>query len=153
MAERKRAAVNTVIPGKIFQRGQIFTWTHDVKAKFIAELDLKTVVNFWPKTDAELGFLGLHWYWQISSPRSEQMLEPYILQAAESVADYLLRKKENNTLILCEAGKTRSVFFTILVVSMYKDISYLDAREYVAEKVPGMSLKGFMEDWLKKHNK
>ncbi len=106
------------------------------------------MVNFWPKTDPDYGDMGLDFYWQISCPRSEQTLERHILWAAESVAEYLMMK-DRNTLILCEAGKTRSVFFCILVVAIRKDISYTEAMEYVLEQIPAVSLKGFMLQWIK----
>jgi hypothetical protein len=149
MAERRRAAVNTVLPNRIYQRGQIFTWTREAKARCFEEIGLKAIVNFWPKIDPDLADMNLHWYWQLSVPRSEGMLDKHIMQAAEAVADYLLMPKtDNNVLILCEAGKTRSVFFCIQVVRLYKNITVKEATDLVKERVPSIALKGFMLDYM-----
>lgn len=149
---RRRSAVNVVLKNRIYQRGQIFTWTRDVKVKFVEDVGLKAVINFWPKIDPDLADLGLDWYWQLSTPRSEGMLLPHIMQAAESVADYL-KMKNTNVLVLCEAGKTRSVFFCVLVMAhLFKDDTYADVYARVKEAVPGTSLKGFMVDWLKEQD-
>lgn len=151
MVERRRAAVNIILPKRVLQRGQIFTWTRDVKARFFQEHGITAVVNFWPKVDSDLGDLGLDWYWQISCPRSEQMLEERIMRAAACVSDYLTIPN-TSVLVLCEAGKTRSVFFCILLVSVYKDISYAAAHTLVKKACPGIGLKGFMTDWLEKYD-
>jgi hypothetical protein len=146
---KKRSAVNVVLPGRIFQRGQIFTWTRTVKAQCFEDLGLRSVVNFWPKIDSDLADMGLDWYWQLSTPRSEGMLSPHIHQAAASVADYLTLP-DTNVLVLCEAGKTRSVFFCILVMAnLFREQSYAQILKRVEVAIPGISLKGFMLEWIK----
>ena len=122
-----------------------------MKANLIQELNLTAIINFWPKIDPDLADLGLNWYWQLSCPRSEEMLLPHIEQAAKSVADYLTMKN-TNVLVLCEAGKTRSVFFCVLVLGfLFEDDSYAQILERVKKAVPGTSLKGFMLDWFKEN--
>lgn len=149
--ERKRAAINVVLADKIYQRGQIFTWTREAKTRAFNDFGLKAVINFWPKVDPDLADMGLDWYWQLSTPRSEGMLLPHIMQAAEAVAEYL-RLKDRNVLVLCEAGKTRSVFFCVLVMAqLFPKNSYSECLEMVKKTVPGISLKGFMLDWIKEH--
>lgn len=150
MPERTRAAVNEIIPGRLFQRSQIYTWQRDVKARYLRDWGITGVINFWPKTDAELGELELDWYWQLSSPRSEKMLGSHIDFAAAFVAEYIVEKSKR-ALVLCEAGKTRSVFFCVLVAHYYyQDKGLPEALALVKEKVPGMSLKGFMLDHINK---
>jgi len=113
----------------------------------LAEWGISAIVNFWPKVDPDLAEIPLDWYWQLSSPRSEEMLAPRMMYAAGAVADYL-DLDGTGVLVLCEAGKTRSVFFCIL---LYHELGHTweQSQEYVLNKVPGASLKGFMLDWLK----
>lgn len=142
---RTRSAFNAILAHKLFQRGQIYTWTREAKERAFREAGINAVVNFWPKIDPDLADIGLDWSWQISRPRSEGMLDPYVELAARSVADYL---DHGRVLVLCEAGKTRSVFFCILVVHFELGVSYTEAKEIVLSAVPAAELKGFMLDWL-----
>lgn len=147
-----RSGVNEVWSGKVLQRGQIFTWQHDVKAQKLQDWGVTAVVNFWPKTDAELGALKLDWAWQISCPDSIETLEPRVLQAARSVYDYLDTVQNSRVLVLCEAGKTRSVFFSVLLVKQLMAKTYAEALAHVRAAVLRESLKGFMLDWLKEQD-
>lgn len=149
---RTRSAVNTIIPGKLLQRGQIYTWQRPVKAAAFEDWGVRAIVNFWPKVDPDLAEIDLDWYWQLSAPRSEQMLQPRMVNAAESVSDYLCRVEGACALVLCEAGKTRSVFFCILVVAIYEGITYAAAMKQVLGNIPSVSLKGFMLDWFKEQD-
>lgn len=150
---RKRAGVNEVLAKRIYQRGQIFTWTKERKLLTFQELGLRSVINFWPKIDPDLADMGLDFSWQLSTPRSEGMLDKHIMFAAKATAEYL-KMKGTNTLILCEAGKTRSVFFCVLVMAwLAKDDTYAEVLKRVQGKVPGHSLKGFMLSWIAEQDK
>ena len=151
METKRRSSVNVIIPARLFQRAQIYTWSREAKQRCFEEISLTAIVNFWPKLDPEWGDAGLDWIMQISTPRSEGMLLRHVQQAAESVADYLLIK-DKSVLVLCEAGKTRSVFFCVLVVSILNNSNYADALAYVKGRIPSMILKGFMIDWMRQQD-
>ena len=142
-----RKRINTLIKGKLYQRAQVLSWTRDDKVKLLNDLHIRAVVNFWPKIDPDWGTLPIDWYWYLPVSRSMNMLSPHILRAACAVADYL---KEDNAvaLILCEAGKTRSVFFSILVLREVLDCSYANAWQHVLQAVPTAHLKPGMLVWL-----
>lgn len=146
--ERSRGNVNEIIPG-LLQRGKVLSWTREVKVKYFKEWGVNALVNFWPKIDNDLGEMDLDFYWQLSCPRSEGMLQSRMMFAAEVIADYIRLKPQRTALILCEAGKTRSVFFCILVVAIVQKLSYTDAKDLVLEAVGSTALKGFMLDWIK----
>lgn len=110
------------------------------------EWGVSAIINFWPKVDPDLAEVPLDWYWQLSSPRSEEMLEPRMLCAADAVANYL-ELQNTGVLVLCEAGKTRSVFFCILLYHAMGH-TWEQSQEFVLGKVPSAMLKGFMLDWL-----
>lgn len=151
MSERSRGAVNEIMPG-LLQRGKVLTWQREVKVHRFAEWGVRAVVNFWPKIDNDLGEMDLDFYWQLSSPRSEEMLEPRMFFAAEVIRDYIEMKHKPKALILCEAGKTRSVFFCIMVVALSKGISFAAAQKLVVAAVGSVALKPFMLEWIAKRD-
>lgn len=112
------------------------------------ELGVRAVINFWPKIDPDWGSLPVDWYWFVPSARSATMMESRVLRAAVAVADYLRSDKTACTLVLCEAGKTRSVFFSVLVVREYMRCTYASAEQRVLRMVPNAKLKSIMVDWL-----
>ncbi|MFK5283463.1 hypothetical protein ACI3PL_28210, partial [Lacticaseibacillus paracasei] len=76
-------------------------------------------------------------------------MSPEIQTLAESVSAHLLRHGKQ-VLVLCEAGRTRSVYFCILLVSHYLAISLPAAKDHVVAALKGKhSLKGFMLDNLR----
>ncbi len=140
-----RNAIREIIPGKVYQRGQILTWQREKKYQIFEEYGIKFVVNFWPKMDADLAEAPLKGYLHIPATKSIEMLSPEIEQVALLVGTLC---KRSPTLVLCEAGMTRSVYFCMLVASTTLGIRLEDAREYVLEKVSRTSIKGFMNDRL-----
>jgi hypothetical protein len=148
IAEQQRSGVRVVISGKLYQRGQILTWTLDAKRRFFGEMKLRALVNLWPKVDPDLASLDLEWYCQLFCGRSEDTLRPSVLRMAETTADYLSSSPASNALVLCEAGKTRSVFFCIMVVKFYNGVSFPEARDIVLGRIPSTALKRFMTDWI-----
>jgi hypothetical protein len=49
-----RGALNVVLDGVIYQRGQILTWQRAKKYAMLEEYNIRTVVNFWPKIDPDM---------------------------------------------------------------------------------------------------
>lgn len=141
-----RKRVNEMSEGRILQRGQILSWTLPEKQALFREMGITVVVNFWPKIDSDLSDSGLSWYWHIPVARSANMFALPVLAAADAVAALLVRDPTQRVMILCEAGKTRSVCFCVLVVARLHEISMVDALAQVEAAVPGHSLKSFMID-------
>lgn len=142
-----RGGINEIIPGRVYQRGQILTWQREKKYEVLSGLGVGTVVNFWPKQDPDLAESLVLNYLQISTVRSEMMLDNRIETVARAVAEL---SADSPTLILCEAGRTRSVYFCVLVVAEIQQMSLEDALTYVLARVGGTSLKGFMLDRIRK---
>ncbi len=140
----QRNSVNKIIPGKLYQRGQILTWQPEVKYEFFREHRITLVANFWPKLDPDLAGAPIRQYLHLPAPRSEEMLSSRMDMAANYIAA-LLRKKEV-ALILCEAGVTRSVYFCVLVVSHLLNVDLEEAFHQVESRMPKVRLKGFMMD-------
>lgn len=135
-----RNSINTIIPGKLYQRGQILTWQREKKYAILREYGIQTVVNFWPKLDSDLGEAGIN-YLHFPAVQSSQMLDSRIELASRLVSQLC---EQTPVLVVCEAGKTRSVYFCILVVSLILKCPLLEAKELVTKKLRGTSLKNFM---------
>lgn len=136
-----RNAVNEIVPGKIYQRGQILTWQREKKYRILSDLGIRYVVNFWPKLDPDLAEADIDGYFCLPAVRSEQMLEPRIEVAARWIARLC---KDKPVLVLCEAGVTRSVYFCVLVTSLLLQIPLHVAKDRVVAQTGRTSLKPFM---------
>ena len=142
MAERNK--INTIVEGKLYQRGQILSWPRQQKLNMIEELNIGIVVNFWPKLDPDMSDMADCWYLYLPSS-SEGMMDFKVRKMANAVAS-IINVEERAALILCEAGMTRSVFFTGLVLnSLYKSGSY----RLLMEALPNTRMKTYMIDFLK----
>ena len=135
-----RSAVNEIVPGRIYQRGQILTWQREKKYTMLKEHGIRTVVNFWPKVDPDMTEAPIDNYLLLAAPKSSQMLDrrmelavPYIVALSE----------ESPVLVLCEAGVTRSVYFCVLLVAKIEGISLLKAYNQVQSMLRS-KLKPFM---------
>jgi hypothetical protein len=137
-----RGALNVVLDGVIYQRGQILTWQRAKKYAMLEEYNIRTVVNFWPKIDPDMAEAPVDNYLLLFAPRSEQMLDPRMEAAAVLVAGLT---EEAPALVLCEAGVTRSVYFCVLVLSKILSISPKEALGRLeASGLSASGLKGFM---------
>lgn len=141
-----RNVVNEIIPGKLYQRGQILTWSRDVKINLLRELGITAVVNFWPKIDGDLAE-GPADYLHIPAPRSSQMLEDRVMVTSKHISN-LLSLKKSKALVLCEAGVTRSVFFCVLVAKENLGLTLPEAYKYVKGRLSSIRLKGFMLSYI-----
>lgn len=142
-----RKSVNTILEGQLYQRGQMLTWPREDKVAMLQTHPVKVVVNFWPKMDAEWSDLPLAWYLYVPTARSQDMLGPPVMAAARAIAAWLKTPGAGGALILCEAGKTRSVFFCTLVLV---EMGWPAARalQHMQQVVPANQLKPFMLDHL-----
>jgi hypothetical protein len=140
-----RKSFNEIIPGSVYQRGQIMTWQRDDKIALLKSLHINIVVNFWPKIDPDMTDL---WYFHMATNRSIDMIDPKIEFMAYSVAQLI--REQGAALVLCEAGKTRSVFFCTLLISELQGISMAKARLKMDTILPTHRMKNFMLDYLDK---
>lgn len=141
-----RKRINTIISDKLYQRGQILTWPREDKLKLIEEKNIQIVVNFWPKIDPDLGELDV-WYLYIPTERSINMMKPNIFRIAKYISDKL-SEEAGSALILCEAGKTRSVFFCGLILQYYWKSNRMEAYQQLNAHVPDHRLKKFMIEYF-----
>ena len=72
---------------------------------------------------------------------------------AKAVANYMKENTDKAVLILCEAGKTRSVFFSILVTMYYRGCKIIEAYKQVVAAVPGHRLKDSMLQYILRDHK
>lgn len=139
-ARAGRGALNVVLPGKVYQRGQILSWQRDKKYALLREYGIGTVVNFWPKLDPDMGEAPVDTYLHLACPRSEQVLEERVERAVPFVASLAARAP---VLVLCEAGVTRSVYFCVRLVAELEGLS-LPAAHARVKGLLRTNLKGFM---------
>jgi len=147
----RNAINNLLVAGnyqdQLLQRGKILTWPRKKKEFMLEEYNIGMIVNFWPKVDADFNETSLDAYLFLPCARSEMMLEPRILQAARYVAEYV-KNQDKSVLVLCEAGKTRSVFFCALVLIELMGCDRKAALDEIDQLIPNHSLKDFMIDYL-----
>lgn len=138
-----RKAFNEIIEGKLYQRGQILSWPRRDKVRFIKQNKIGIVVNFWTKLDSDLTD-GVVQYMHLPSS-SKDMLSFRMRTIAKALA-LILNKTDCRILVLCEAGKTRSVFFCVLILRYFLDIKLHAAYDRVVKKIPGHKMKDFMRE-------
>lgn len=141
-----RGGVNIIIPDLVLQRAQILSWALDEKREFFRRHNITVVVNFWSKLDADMSECWGVRYLYIPRPSSRGMLDPDIPVLAQAVLQ-LVRASGGKVLVLCEAGKTRSVYFSLILMSLHWNIPLREALTRLTIK---HSLKGFMLDRI--HN-
>lgn len=143
-----RKAINELLPGKLYQRAQILSWPLEDKVKLVKDLNIGIVINFWPKLDPDMSSLPCWYYYMPSS--SEQMLDDNVILISDFVSTLLAENCDMSALILCEAGKTRSVFFASL---LYKQLTEKTGRQVLKDidtLMPGHHMKPYMHDFLSK---
>jgi hypothetical protein len=143
-----RCSVNEIVPGLVYQRGQIFTWPREQKKELLERYKIKWIVNFWPKAmDPDLSDVGLRGYLHIPLPDSALVLEPHVVDLALHLTTQI--RPDSTCLVLCEAGKTRSVFFSALLLRHFQNLTGPEALQNICQLVPSECLKVNMRMWLK----
>lgn len=124
-----RAALNEIIPSRLYQRGQFLTWPHEQKRRTLDRHGVTIVVNLWAKVDPDLarddtGRVYLNWVCSPSElPPDADATVAYLaaLLSRRESPDEQARYTEPGTvfpvyrhcaLIHCEAGRGRSVWLT-----------------------------------------
>lgn len=143
-----RKGINEILSGRLYQRGQILSWKLREKERFLTNYGIGLVVNFWPKIDHDMGELSPI-YWYVPVPHADDMVSSRIVTLAKSAASIM--EKENIILLsLCEAGKTRSIFFAILIMAEILGCSKKEAYEIFTQKGIGSKLRPSMISFLNK---
>lgn len=143
-----RNAINELIPKRLYQRGQILTWQRDVKTRMFKDHNIRVVLNLWPKLDHDLEDMNLLGYYYVPINRSADINDPHVHIAANAIARILKHEEEAAALILCEAGKTRSVFVATLIAQKLWSCKRSEAFARIQKLIPNHSLKSFMTDYL-----
>lgn len=139
-----RNLVTEVYP-RIFQRGKILTWPISKKLDFLAEHNIRLVVNLWTKSDPDLSESDIDAYYFLPQYRSLGMLKhPGVRASVEACAMYHSRTK-SGILILCESGVTRSVFFTGLLLEA---LGVQDVLDRLNTAIPGHKMKDYMIEYF-----
>ncbi len=144
-----RGALKEIIPGKLYQRGQIYTMHRYLKKHLLEDNNITVVVNLWSKMDSDLAEdydapLYIH-----SPMRGDaDLLGNRMMSLSQFVAD-LIHQGET-VLVLCEAGRTRSVFFCALVL-LEQGWDGKDALEMVKEACGKTTLRPSMIRFLEQH--
>lgn len=140
-----RNGVNEIVPGKIYQRGAILTWPLATKLAVVTDLNIGLIVNFWPKLDPNIESLPCA-YWHIPVEENRLMLQPWIVGLAQPALDFA---GDAAILVLCEAGRGRSVFFSALLARYCAGPCGANLLEFIQSRVPGHSLKPELQTYLK----
>lgn len=145
MEQAQRAALRTIIPGKLYQRGQFLTWPYNQKHRLLREHGITFVVNLWHKIDpdlssSQLGWLYLNW---LCSPS-------HVPPAADLMTNFVTLALEDGhrVLVHCEAGRGRSVWFVTRVLATYRNIPGPAALAEVETSVPNHNLRSDLREDL-----
>lgn len=133
----QRSAVATILPGKLYQRGQFLTWPAKQKQALLQRHGITVVVNMWCKIDPdlspeELNRIYLNWHCSPSKVPPNADLFVKFLAA--------LIKQGHVLLIHCEAGRGRSIWLTTRVLAEYMDIDRSAALDAVERCITSHSL-------------
>lgn len=132
-----RMGVNTVVEGKIYQRGEFLKWTHDQKHEFLSDLGVDVVVNLWGKVDPDLSSNGLNVIYLSTAASSRGVPDASLMVAF--VAGLI--RAGHKVLVHCEAGVNRSAWFCArLIVELELGLP-LDAWRMVEAAVPRAKLR------------
>jgi hypothetical protein len=135
--ERTRGAVNVVLPGKLYQRGNMLKWPLAQKEKMFQELGITAVVNVWSKVDPDQSHPSrIYINYPVTSKRPHG---PTATSMARLVA--ALIRSGHVVLVHCEAGRNRSVWFCIRVLVALGGVGVTEAYEAVLAAVPSAALR------------
>ncbi len=125
----KRASINEILPGRIYQRGQFLTWPYEQKKRLLEQLGIDVVVNLWSKVDPDLssGSLGRVYLCWPTSPSE-------VPECADLFVEFLVNlvRVGKRILIHCEAGRGRSVWLSARVLADVEGIPRAEALRRIS---------------------
>jgi protein-tyrosine phosphatase len=132
-----RAGANTIVDGRLYQRGQFLTWPHAQKWGLVERLGVTLVVNMWSKADPDLSCDRQGWVY-LCWPTSPSEVPG----GADAVVGFVANLVGAGycALVHCEAGRGRSVWMAARVLSVLEGIPRKDALRRVELLVPSHNL-------------
>jgi hypothetical protein len=132
---QKRAGVNEVISGSLYQRGHFLTWPYAKKWQMLDSLDIDVVVNLWRPIDSDIANPGLgrmvaYLNWPMMTDKV-----PENTKALVAFVAYLIRQG-HTALIHCEAGVNRSAWLCARVVREVAGVAPEQALSQVQQAIP-----------------
>jgi len=129
----KSLKVHTIIPGKLYQRGEFLDWPLKEKLRELERLGVNTVVNLWNHQDEELKAAIPHYY-HFQMPDSVVKDSELLLSTVEEVAQLI--KGGNAAIVHCHAGRNRSGLFNALLCMNILGMSGSEALDHVRKQRP-----------------
>jgi protein-tyrosine phosphatase len=124
----RRASVNEILAGRIYQRGQFLTWPYEQKKQLLDEFKIDIVVNMWSKVDPDMstGDQGRVYLCWLTSPSE-------VPEHADLFVRFLMTlvRQGKRILIHCEAGRGRSVWLSTRLLAEVEEISRAEALSRV----------------------
>lgn len=128
------------------QRSNILTWSLEDKRRLFRSNRVGLVVNFWSKLDPDMSEChDVSYLYMPKTDAGESMLGADIDPLADFVVAWLQRYPDRSVLVLCEAGRGRSVYFSCVLYAKYTGCSTADAMAHVVRTLGGRhSMKPFL---------
>lgn len=144
-AYARRGGVNTIIPGRLYQRANFLTWPYLQKKSLVDALGVNVVVNLWRPIDSDMAdhriargrhaghdAIYLNWHMRTDAvPDGADLLVGFLTD---------LLRQGRVMLVHCEAGRNRSAWLCTRLVAKFQNINGEQAREVVREAVPASKL-------------
>lgn len=134
-----RGGVNTIIPGRLYQRANFLTWPYASKRAMLTRLEVDVVVNLWRPLDSDLAddgrggervYLNVHMRGDAPPPN------------AMALVRYLTDMLANGSrmLVHCEAGRNRSAWLCARLLMSAAGAAPLQAIGAVQECIPNAAI-------------
>lgn len=138
-----RGGVNTIIPGKLYQRGNMLKWPREQKEKLYDELGITVTVNLWSKVDPDLSHSSrMVLNYPITSKRPDRATADAMTNMVNALLD-----AGHVVLVHCEAGRNRSAWFCARLLA-HRGGTIREAGAAVYAAVPGAKLRPELADDL-----
>jgi len=139
----KSLKVHTIIPGKLYQRGEFVKWSLKDKLKELQRLRVSIVVNLWNIPDVLLKDAIPHYY-HLPIPDSIVKDDKMLLKIVKEVANLIREGKA--ALVHCHAGRNRSGLFNALLCMNLLGMTGAAAVEHVRLRRPNaLANENFVE--------
>lgn len=125
--------VHTIIPGKLYQRGEFIQFPMHVKLRELKRLGVSIVVNLCPTPDILLKDEIPHYY-HLPIPDSLVKNADVLLSTVNEVAQLI--RQGQGAIVHCHAGRNRSGLFNALVCMELLGMSGEDAVEHIRKHRP-----------------
>jgi broad-specificity NMP kinase len=125
--------VHTIIPGKLYQRGEFVKLSLKEKLSELQRLRVNIIVNLWNIPDILLKD-EIPYYYHLPIPDSTIKDSQLLLHTVKEVAQLI--KNGGNAIVHCHAGRNRSGLFNALLCMNLLGMSGTEAIEHVRKRRP-----------------